>query len=327
MKKILFATTALIATASVAAADVSFSGYGRFGARHLGAGTGTTGVYTRIRLQVDMSTEADNGLVFGARLRHEVDSWNGSTNTMFSVGPDGIAGTADDTTAFRSHGFNTARFYAKAGGFQLGVGNIFGAIESMPANYAKTQSGSIGLSGLGFNDLITGNAGGWDAYSSKGAGATPNQGVEAMYSAGDFSGHLSYGKNATGTQERLAAYVAYSFNDWTVALGYQDSNVVGEDILALTVSGKIGNFGVDLGYSSVDGAADDRIVVRGYADIGAATKLTAYISSQNMPAPAEDMAYGLGVSHSLGGGASIEAGVGKDFAGDTNADLGIRFNF
>ena len=336
MKKILFATTALIATASVAAADVSFSGYGRFGARHLGAGTGTTGVYTRIRLQVDMSTEADNGLVFGARLRHEVDSWNGSTNTMFSVGPDGVAGTADDTTTFRSHGFNTARFYAKAGGFQLGVGNIFGAIDFMPGNYANTQSSSIGLSGLGFNDLVTGNSvsaaigsGGWDAYSSKGAGATPNQGVEAMYSAGDFGGHLSYSKNAAGTQERLAAHVSYSFNDWTVALGYQDSNVVGEDILALTVSGKIGNFGVDLGYSSVDGPNDDRIVVRGYADIGAATKLTAYISSDGSTADGqtEDMAFGLGVSHSLGGGASIEAGVGRDFMGDTNADLGIRFNF
>ena len=170
MKKILFATTALIATASVAAADVSFSGYGRFGARHLGAGTGTTGVYTRIRLQVDMSTEADNGLVFGARLRHEVDSWNGSTSTMFSVGPDGVAGTADDTTAFNGHGFNTARFYAKAGGFQLGVGNIFGAIESMPGVYASSQSASIGLSGLGFNDLLVGNSG-WDAHSSKGAGS------------------------------------------------------------------------------------------------------------------------------------------------------------
>lgn len=31
MKKILFASTALVATAGVAAADVSFGGYGRFG--------------------------------------------------------------------------------------------------------------------------------------------------------------------------------------------------------------------------------------------------------------------------------------------------------
>ena len=31
MKKLLFASTALIATAGVAAAEVKFSGYGRFG--------------------------------------------------------------------------------------------------------------------------------------------------------------------------------------------------------------------------------------------------------------------------------------------------------
>ena len=31
MKKVLFATTALVATAGVAAADVTFGGYGRFG--------------------------------------------------------------------------------------------------------------------------------------------------------------------------------------------------------------------------------------------------------------------------------------------------------
>ena len=31
MKNILFATTALVATAGVAAADVTFGGYGRFG--------------------------------------------------------------------------------------------------------------------------------------------------------------------------------------------------------------------------------------------------------------------------------------------------------
>ena len=34
MKKVLFATTALVATASVAAADVTWSGYGRFGLQY-----------------------------------------------------------------------------------------------------------------------------------------------------------------------------------------------------------------------------------------------------------------------------------------------------
>ena len=40
MKKVLFATTALVATASVAAADVTFGGYGRFGVLYSSAASG-----------------------------------------------------------------------------------------------------------------------------------------------------------------------------------------------------------------------------------------------------------------------------------------------
>ncbi|WP_419523259.1 hypothetical protein [Lentibacter algarum] len=43
MKKILFATTALVATASVAAADVTVSGYGRFGVKYSGSVAEVTG--------------------------------------------------------------------------------------------------------------------------------------------------------------------------------------------------------------------------------------------------------------------------------------------
>ena len=82
MKKVLFATTALIATASVAAADVRISGYGRFGLDYnenadrvgnvpTGAlnGGAETSLTSRLRLQFDMSTETDNGVAFGARFR------------------------------------------------------------------------------------------------------------------------------------------------------------------------------------------------------------------------------------------------------------------
>jgi outer membrane protein OmpU len=310
MKKILFATTAIVATASVAAADVSFSGYGRFGVVHDGA-TDTNNTYSRFRLQMDVSTEADNGLSFGARLRHEEDTLGG-----------GITSTPN--------GFNSARFWAKVGGFEVGFGNTTGAIEAMPGVYAATQSAGNGVSGLGYlSQLAAGNVnglGGWDAYSSKGAGAAVREGVEIRYSAGDFSGHLSYSKG--GGTKRTAAFVAYTFNGWTAALGYQDGNIgaVANDITALTVSGKIGNFGLDIGMSDVSGATNNRYVVRGYMDVGAATKLNAYISNQK-GAGTEDNSFGLGVSHSLGGGASVEGGVVRDFAGNTNADLGVRFNF
>jgi outer membrane protein OmpU len=308
MKKILFATTAIVATASVAAADVSFSGYGRFGVVHDGA-TDTNNTYSRFRLQMDVSTEADNGLSFGARLRHEEDTLGG-----------GITSTPN--------GFNSARFWAKVGGFEVGFGNTTGAIEAMPGVYAATQSAGNGVSGLGYlSQLAAGNVnglGGWDAYSSKGAGAAAGEGVEVSYAAGDFGGHLSYSNG--GGRERTAIHVRYTFNGWTAALGYQDSSVVGETMTLLTVKGKVGNFGIDVGAATFDGAPENKYVLRGYYDIGAATTLNGYIANQK-GAGTEDNAFGLGVSHSLGGGASVEAGVVRDFAGNTNADLGVRFNF
>lgn len=297
MKKILFATTALIATAGVAAADVSFSGYGRFGAMDNGT---VSGLYTRIRLQIDMSMEADNGLEFGARLRHQVTTFNGSAGGW---------------------GFNGVRMYVKSGGFELGVGNIHGAIEFMPGLYMGTQSASIGLSGLGFSNLVTNTAAkgnwGWDAYSSAGAGAS--NGVEVKYAMGDFGVHVSY--SDAGAVERTAIAVKYSFSDWTVGLAYQDSTVATEEKLVLTVGGNIGP--AKVGFQVADNDGEVKMAVNAIFEVGAATKISAFIASEDTAGES----YGLGVSHSLGGGASLEAGVVENVAGTTMYDMGVRFNF
>ncbi|RMH39212.1 MAG: porin, partial [Alphaproteobacteria bacterium] len=64
MKKVLFATTALVATAGVAAADVSISGYAEMGV------IGGTGMDAQFHTDIDatfsMSGTTDNGLTFGA---------------------------------------------------------------------------------------------------------------------------------------------------------------------------------------------------------------------------------------------------------------------
>lgn len=329
MKKILFATTALVATASVAAADVSFSGYGRFGAMNrdaLGAAFDASGVYSRIRLQIDMTTEADNGIEFGARLRYQATSFNG-------------AGTIN--------AFNAVRFHAKAGGFEVGVGNIQGAIEWMPGVYMGSQSAGIGLSGHTFANLVTNTNGsgywGWDAYSSAGAGAAAANGVEVKYSAGDFGGHLSYSSNPVTGVDRIGAHVSYSFNDWTVAVGYQDSNatvcggipVYGglaafsgpgcEDKLVLTVGGKVGPANLGLAYADNNGRG--KFALTAAVDVGAATQVDVFVASEDGLFGGES--YGLGVTHDLGGGASLNAGFTKDDTAlqITTMDLGIRFNF
>jgi len=107
MKKVLIATTALVATAGVAAADVNFSGYARFGLLYNDALVDETNVTSRFRLQIDTTAESDAGVEFGARVRIQQG--------------EGQQGTT-----------NGARFFARANGLEVGVGNIFGALEFMP---------------------------------------------------------------------------------------------------------------------------------------------------------------------------------------------------
>ncbi|MGH1576893.1 porin [Planktotalea sp.] len=315
MKKVLFATTALIATAGVAAADVSFGGYGRFGAQYTdpaGAAKGTTAAVSRFRLQVDASAESDNGLSFSARVRFQAD--NG-----------GVMST------------NAPVFRVGAGGLTVTVGNIVGAIDAMPGNYPLgTKSAGLGLQGLGWNSVaantVTHGIFTFDNYSSAGAGTAPN-GVTLAYAAGDFGVTASYSSNGAGAAkvERSAISASYTFSGWTVALGYQDSNNNAHDMTILTVGGNVGIADVGFQVAQVGSGAATTVTkyqINAGFDVGAATRVYGYVNSENNGV---GEGYGLGVSHDLGGGASIEGGIasiatlGKNST--TVADLGLHFNF
>ena len=364
MKKILFATTALIATASVAAADVRLSGYGRFGLDYndgnstTAADTGpggrgfynaTTGLYqavptsstnltSRLRLQFDMSTETDGGVAFGARFRAQAES------------RDGTAGGAT---------FNGARFFTSYEGFTLQVGNIIGAIENTPGTYLETRTAGVGIDGAGFESHVgnvNGEAFNWDAYSSGGTGAN---GVEVLYSANGFTGHISYSNDNpttfTGTTpERVAAMIAYTWNDWTFALAAQDSDALWEDKVVVTAAGDIGQFGVRLAYADNDGIG--KFGLYGNMDIGAASNILLYVTSEDAVGQgdvdngrndnrdsatwgqtaagspqfntnSEGTGYGIHYSYDLGGGVSFEAGARRASNDNTTAQAGVYFSF
>jgi outer membrane protein OmpU len=75
MKKLLIATTALVATTGVAVADVTISGLGRFGLDYnsgAAAGTTKTQIDARLRFNIDASMTTDTGVTFGGRIRHAV---------------------------------------------------------------------------------------------------------------------------------------------------------------------------------------------------------------------------------------------------------------
>ena len=322
MKKVLFATTALVATAGVAAADVTFGGYGRFGVIYSSAagangiaqtfgddGTGDSSVdiTSRFRLQIDATAESDAGVTFGARVRIEQEN-------------DEIFGPPAGDGSYNSTGINAPRFFARSGGLEVGVGNIFGALEFMPGMYPI----DLGLTGLQYE--YTPYQYGGDFYDSDGAGAaSTNNAVEVMYSAGDLSVHVSA---SDGPNERVAAYVAYAWNGWTFALGGQDSNRASDTELAASASGNIGPAFVSLAWAD-NGTNGDQFTLAARFDVGAATNIEAYISDADtiFGTPTQNTGYGIDFNHDLGGGTSLRGGVAKLFAGHTIADMGVRFNF
>jgi outer membrane protein OmpU len=296
MKNVLFATTALIATAGMAAAEINFGGSARFGVIYNDAAGATDelAITNRFTLNIDGSVETDSGIEFFARVR--------------------VRGGNTGTGATGASGVSAPRVGMSVAGFTVATGNILGAYESAPGIY----DGSVGLTGLGWGNLVgntTAAAFDWDSFSSAGGGSN---GVEVIYSNAGFGAHLSH----SPTNDRTAVSASYNFGDWTVAAAYQDGQTAANDKWALTAGGSLGNFGVGASYGDNNGLTKWRL--NGSASIGSGTTITAYVADEDTAGA--DMNYGVGFTHSLGG-AVLAGGFAGTAAGDTLADLGVRFSF
>ena len=331
MKKVLFATTALVATASVAAADVRISGYGRFGldynsfnennAASAGYnGVSSTTITSRLRIQFDASAETDGGVAFNARVRMQSESRD--NNPALSSAP---GGTGDN-------GFNGARFGVSYAGLTVNVGNIIGAMENAPGMYLGTRSAGTGIDGMGYaNTPILAS---WDAYSSDGSGVN---GVEALYTTGGFTGHISYsGRNdvAPGVsgEDRTAVMVTYSWNDYYGTLAYQSSNVAAnDDLVFVALGGEWNQFGASIAYG--DAPVGSQVTLEGHMDIGAASNILIWVADRDAPTLATDGThFGINYQYDLGGGATFVAGyvnnANSGALGDQDQlQAGVYFSF
>jgi outer membrane protein OmpU len=320
MKNILIATTALVATAGVAVADVKLSGYARFGAMYddgVAAGADEINTASRLRLQIDATTETDGGLTLGVRSRAQTEE------------------------NARNAGFNEARFFGSAGGLTIAMGNILGVIESAPNLYLPTKSAGVGLEGNYFAHLATnfdtqreaGVAGrgsfGWTAYQSGGE-AQSNDGVEIIYSMNGI------GLHAHSTDDSWALGANYKFADYTVAVAYEEFDG-GDNILFASVGGKFGAFDAALSYGAGDftstvatGAVAwdaEKFVLRAGYTANDALYVYGFVATEdNNVGVSVDEAYGLGASYALGGGASVEGGW-ESRGGDNRVSAGIFFSF
>ncbi|AUQ67969.1 porin [Phaeobacter inhibens] len=323
MKKILFASTALVATAGVAAADVSFGGYGRFGVGYmedrelnsstdpadLVAGSPDTIIVSRFRLNIDASAETDAGVKFSARVRLQADedSNNGEANAA---------------------GLNGARFSVEYGGLRVDVGNVAGAIDNLP-NYYGNEPGLENFTGQ-----YSGNDYSFVGYSSGGAGVN---GVYARYAVGDFAVAASYDQSAPGTDaDRWDIHAAYTFGNITAALAYGETDAgAGSDLdmTVLTLGGTWGAFSGTLivGDESTGTVAtsDTFYGVSAAYDVSSATTLTFAYGDGSGDGDTRNV--GIGAIHDLGGGVSLRGGIGEIKRGNADgfmrADFGAQFSF
>lgn len=334
MKKVLFATTALIATAGMAAAEVKISGYGRFGLDWNEAndrdvnGRSETNITSRFRLTFDASTETDGGVTVGGRIRAQAES------------RDGVAGVAN---------WSAPQFHVAYGGLRVNVGNIWGAVDSVQGLYLNTTSVGTGIDGMGFNSLAIGNGFNWDTFTSAGNG---RNGVEAIYSAGGFTGHISYSNQndtiavaadtdpsdgvispevtAAEGEERIAVALGYSFGDYFVSGAYQDSNVEANDELGfLAIGGDFGQFGATLSYGTT--MASDSVTLAGDVELGSASTIVAWVNSADAQEVGgrDGTAFGINYEYDLGGGVTFVAGAVSSHADEdeNSVQAGLHFSF
>jgi outer membrane protein OmpU len=315
MKNLLIATTALIATAGVAAADITMGGFGYLGAINDGTDTNVT---SAVRLTFTGTIETDAGVKFTAfgRMTQANDNAGGTTarNVVFSDGVDSAtcAEVLDEedlsctVPTSNAAGINFKTVSVAYSGLNVTVGNTHTAMN----RFAR------GMSAWGYD-----NGGVWfRTMQGSGMGQLADSSAGARILASYTIGDIVVGVGSTVDGEATAATDGaamdfggrYSANGLTVGAAIDDeSNWQAE--VAYTMGQITGR---------VAGNSDDSFMVgASYAVDSALNIAVAYYSIDEGN---DDL--GLNVTYALGGGATLSATAGQ--VGDDNVvGLGVQFSF
>ena len=141
MKNILFATTALVATAGIASADLAISGFAEIGMSETNAVGQGWQFHNDIDVTFRMSGETDGGLSFGATI---------DLDEVTNLGDDdGIPQGANDASAFISGGFGTVTMGDTDGAFDWAMieTNVVGGSIADDETAHAGFTGNAGLDG------------------------------------------------------------------------------------------------------------------------------------------------------------------------------------
>ena len=320
MKKLLIASTALVAFGGAAAADVALSGRAEMGIFGSTAG-GKAQFFTDIDVTFTMSGETDNGLTFGASV--DLDEGGAVSNATQNNADDGGA------TIFISGGFGTVT-----------MGDTDGALD-----WALTEAGNVGNPGS-LADDETSHAGYLGAYLDGGAGNGDGQILRWDYTSGAFGVAVSLeddnGSNVANTGIGYAIGFKYSLDlsGTTVnfGIGHQkaaDNVGVVADAKATGVSAaaSFAN-GLSAGatYTNMSNMVNDKHYSLGMGyTTGAISVHANYGKFTGQGANPDTKGYGLAAAYDLGGGAVVHAGYGygrtTGAARARSASLGLGLSF
>ena len=321
MKKVLFTTTALVAFAGAASAEVTLSGYAEMGI--IGSSGDETRFHNDIDVKFSLSGETDSGLSFGA-----------------TIDLDEVGGGFD-------HNGNKSSVWISGGFGKLTLGDTDGALD-----WAMQE---VGI-GSALTDDHTTHAG--FNFNSGADGTYDGQVLRYDNTFGDFGVAVSAELDDSGVGD-VAWGLGLKYNaalggvDLGLGLGFQDDGT--STIIGLSVDAKFGSgFRAILNYSDLDGKAMGGtsavngtinpvtgVFTAGTAAIagdamdshlglglgyttGALTVSANYGVYSAVAANSDHTGYGLAVNYDLGGGAVVMAGYGhsKVDAGSANANTG-----
>ncbi|RAP42282.1 hypothetical protein BYZ73_05850 [Rhodovulum viride] len=348
MKKVLFATTALVASAGFAAADITFSGSAEMGI--VGGGKDAPGVnaYTGntrdssvefnndFTLTVVGSGQTDNGLSFGISVDFSTEAEPNENGNV----------ALDNEAVFISGDFGT-----------LTLGEIDGAVDKRLTETAN----AIGQATIGDDETTHAGYLGW-----YGDGAYDNQILRYDYAFGDFgfsaSMELNDDKdplNPDGADDGYALAISYNTDMGGVGLGFG----LGYQYLEVTNAGWAPGNLFDYGYSYLPGTQVDIIAASATADfnngftvgleyanfdadqnqgdidhygIGLGYTINALSLGVNYgkfdTSTGDADGYGITAAYDLGGGATLLAGYGDSDIDNDDRDLetyslGIAMSF
>jgi len=315
MRKLLIASTALVATAGMAAADISMSGYAEIGMRDAGGATGME-MHSDMDIGFKLSGASDNGLTFGASIDlDEVSGGINSTGGSQAINVSGAFGT-------------------------LTMGDTDGALDKANSEVASLTSiaddhtahaGYNGGAGLDSGDILR-----YDT-SAAGFGISASIGQDDGATNDDVMGYgltttlgtvaLSVGYQTDNTQDITAVSAKTTVGGLTLTANYSEATMdataavtgVAASITAATGTAVAFNVLAVTALAAIDNSYEHTGLGLGYTVSG--VNLSANYGSYDYDDGSQADGFGLAANYSLGGGATVMVGYGSGNARATVANV------